>query len=295
MKRKLKALFGVLLAMIMTVCCLSISVFAADYGTETGIKLTKSDDIKKVRGYYVGKFDATGKSVVVGDKVGDSQTNKPVLDASYKIFQLNTLGSSSSTMTIQYDKTAYDALTTDTQRKAVQEMIATISAWGLSSGTVSSIASTLANSDKFPYTQADAVSALFNQGADIQGAMTWFAPFQGAVGLILGIGVIAIMVLLLASTVLDLVYIGLPTARMAMTSKAQQGGEDKTPFGISSDALRIVREKNENGESGNPYLKYFKSRLLTYIILAVCILYLVSGQLGGLIGGLLDMVSGIGG
>lgn len=144
-------------------------------------------------------------------------------------------------------------------------------------------------------TDAELLTSLFaNTKADLFTAMKWFSPFQGTVGLILGIGVIFIILLLIASTTFDLVYIGLPMARNVMDGKADQQGKER-PFGVSTDAVRVVNEnESDKGSGGNMYVAYFKKRVITYIILAICILYLVSGQLSNVIGWLLGQVSGIG-
>lgn len=290
-----------LCAVVMACSCLAISAFAAnasDYGVEI-TKISTKEDVKTLVNFYRGADarDAQGNYVF-----GDTGTTTNVLqggevivmDKTYGVFACITGGSSGVTdFSIKYDNTTFAKMTQDEQKKATQEMVATFSSWGMSTDATSKFSDKLVSTNDLPYSNADAVAALFNQGADINGAMGWFAPFQGVVGLILGVLVVILMVLLIASTVLDLVYIGLPTARMAMTSKAEGSGKD-TPFGISSDALRIVNEKEQGNGGGNVYLKYFKSRILTYIILAVCILYLVSGQIGNLIGSLLNMVSGIG-
>ena len=289
----------VVCAAIMACSCLTLSAFAEDVDIT---KISTKEDIKTIINYYRGADarDAQGNIVFNGGSPGEVVEGRTILAAGDKIIMDKTygvfytiIGENENSFTVSFDNETFAEMTQDEQKKATQEMVATYSSWGLSTDATSKFSSAITNAKELPYSNADAVAALFNQGADINGAMAWFAPFQGAVGLVLGVLVVLLMVLLIASTVLDLVYIGLPTARMAMTSKASDKGQE-TPFGISSDALRIVNEKEQGSDGGNVYLKYFKSRILTYIILAVCILYLVSGQIGTLIGGLLDMVSGIG-
>lgn len=295
----LRKAVAMLCTAIIACTCLGISAFAAEYD-ETITKISTKEDVKSLVNFYRGadSRDARGNSVFGDDNTSNVLKGGEtiVMDKTYGVFACITRGDGDvESFEICYDNATFADMTQDEQKKATQEMVSTFSSWGMSTDATSKFSDKIIHSNALPYTNADAVAALFNQGADINAAMGWFAPFQGAVGLVLGVLVVILMVLLIASTVLDLVYIGLPTARMAMTSKANEGGKD-TPFGISSDALRIVNESTESGKGngGNVYLKYFKSRILTYIILAVCILYLVSGQIGTLIGGLLDMVSGIG-
>lgn len=137
--------------------------------------------------------------------------------------------------------------------------------------------------------------------ADLLSAYKIFQPFQGPLGIVLGIGVIVITVLLMASTVMDLVYIGVPVARNYLTVKTEErtGNSMNKPWGITNDAFSAINEteatlQGGDGKYKNAYTIYFKRRAFTYIILAICILYLLSGQIVGIISWLLNLVSGFG-
>lgn len=271
---------------------------------------TNTSDVRQIRNYYKSKgSDAAGNTVVVneasstgngifassGGGSGTTVTSTPVLDKSFHVYTLDS--SDNKKYTIKFDEDKFNDLSENEQSKATSEMLQTVSAWQLDSKSVTSLAEKLENSASIVFSKADAVAILFNNGADIMSALTWFMPFQGGFSTVLGVGVIIVICLLLLSTVLDLVYIGLPTARMAMNANVESKDKE-IPFGISTDALRIVQQQTQTGgdggkSQGNPYLQYFKKRFLTYIILAVCILYLLSGQIGGLISGLLNLASGI--
>ena len=126
---------------------------------------------------------------------------------------------------------------------------------------------------------------------DMYGAYTWLSPAFAVLNIVLGIGAVILIFLLLASTVLDLAYIGLPIWR----EHSSENGKDK-PFGVSFDATATVKEVEKNigeGQYKNAYLIYLKRRAITYIILAVCIMYLICGGLSGIINGILGLVSGI--
>lgn len=122
------------------------------------------------------------------------------------------------------------------------------------------------------------------------------SPFLDLLSIILGVGAVILILLLLFSTVMDLAYIGLPVWREAQQSK--NGNNGKNPFGVSYEALTTVKEVEKGlggGDGGyrNAYLLYFRRRALTYIILAICIMYLICGGLSGIIGFVLSLVSGI--
>ncbi len=133
--------------------------------------------------------------------------------------------------------------------------------------------------------------------ADMFSAYKITAPFLDILSIVLGVGAVLLILVLLFSTVMDLAYIGLPVWREAQSEK---NGGNKHPFGVSYEALRTVNEieanlggNGGNGEYRNAYLLYFKRRALTYIILAICIMYLICGGLSGIIAFVLSLVSGI--
>lgn len=151
------------------------------------------------------------------------------------------------------------------------------------------------------------VAALFQDTkADMFSALRLFQPFNGIVGTLLGICVLALVVLLIGSTALDMAYINFPIARNFMYGKDKEGGGDKNggakkPWGITADAWSVVNEcEGGGGSSGgdgkykNANIAYFKRRIITYIVVSIMILYLLSGQLAGLIGWLMSLVSGFG-
>ena len=293
-----KKLCTVIVTAALAVCSLSVAAFAEGLFTTEPV-ITSAEDLKSIRKWWLNSetFDATGSPTKDLNTINlDSQgyyTATYVADDN-KFKSVTISGATTA------NNVGWDDLETSEQTKLTQEMVKTVSNWKLSQSSQKKIQNQLLNSASIPFTNADAVASLFNQGADITGAMSWFAPFSGPVGIILGVGVVIIMVLLIFTTVMDLVYIGIPMAQVAMNNAANKGGngggDDKHPFGVSVDAVKVVEESANSSSGnggGNVYFKYFKRRIITYIILALCILYLISGSLGGLIGNLLNLVSGI--
>lgn len=132
--------------------------------------------------------------------------------------------------------------------------------------------------------------------ADVYTAMKWVSPLLGIIRVIFGLGAIVISVFLIASTILDLVFIGLPFARERILDRSQEKGKTK-PLFITTDAMSVIQEVesslNSSGSYKNAYLLYFKRRFVTYIILSICLLYLVLGELSGFISWLLKLGSGV--
>lgn len=132
--------------------------------------------------------------------------------------------------------------------------------------------------------------------ADVYTAMKWIAPFLPFIRVIFGVGAIVITIFLAGVTIIDLTFIGLPIARESMTTRSEEKGKRKPPL-VSGEALSVVKEVESSlenvGSYKNAFLLYFKKRILTYFILSICLLYLVAGELGGLIAWLLSLGKGV--
>lgn len=140
---------------------------------------------------------------------------------------------------------------------------------------------------------------LQNTKPDYATANRIYEPFSGIVGTCLALGAILIMAFLGITMVLDLSYIGIPAFRM-MVSGDDKGGKDGKPKFISWEAVSAVTQaEGGNGGSGQDGSGnkvavgiYFKKRVIMLIVLGVCLLYLISGQIYTLVSWILDLVSG---
>ena len=281
MKSVFKRLSAVLIA-VMAMFCLSISAFAAGLSYDTEIvKCNKSLDAALVQKWV-------------------TSSGTEVLDPTYKMYKVQ-VDTSGGNFRILCNLSDYTSLTKDEQSKANAEMTNTVNSWGLSQEASQDVYNRLKNNSSLGISDSTLLTLIFSETkADLASAMKWFAPFNGTVGVILGVGVILIILFLVVSTVFDLVYLGIPMIRNAMDGGNKDGKDGKRPFGVSYDAVKCVEEVDGGGNgqgggsSGNIYFLYFKRRVVTYIILAICILYLISGQIAGVIGWLMDLVSGFG-
>lgn len=142
-------------------------------------------------------------------------------------------------------------------------------------------------------------SILQNTKPDYATANRIYEPFSGIVGTCLALGAILIMAFLGITMVLDLSYIGIPAFRM-MVGGDDKGGKDGKPKFISWEAVSAVTQaEGGNGGSGQDGSSnkvavgiYFKKRVIMLIVLGVCLLYLISGQIYTLVSWILDLVSG---
>ena len=136
---------------------------------------------------------------------------------------------------------------------------------------------------------------LENVKPDFVTANNIIAPFSGILGTILGILSICIMAFMGVVMALDIAYISIPPFRL-FVSDDDNGGLPKSKI-FTHDAIYAVQtSENDSGSNGgSPKLAlgiYFKRRVLTLILLGICLLYLVSGKIYTLVGYILDLVSG---
>lgn len=143
---------------------------------------------------------------------------------------------------------------------------------------------------------------LQNTKPDYVTANKIYEPFSGVVGTCLALGAILIMAALGLTMVLDLSYIGIPAFRLMVSGDTSTGagrGGDK-PKIISHEAISAVQVaeggSGTSGQSGSSEKLaigiYFKKRVIMLIVLGICLLYLVQGQIFALVSMILDLVSG---
>lgn len=129
-----------------------------------------------------------------------------------------------------------------------------------------------------------------------------YAPFSGTVGTVLGIVSILLMAFLAITMVLDLAYIAIPAFQLFIDGDGNgggQGGGKKKSF-ISHEAMEAVQMAEggqggggQNGGSNKLAVSiYFKKRVLMLVVLGICLLYLVSGNIFALVGWFIDLLSG---
>lgn len=141
---------------------------------------------------------------------------------------------------------------------------------------------------------------LQNTKPDYVTANRIYEPWSGIVGTAMALGAILIMATLGLTMVADLGYIGIPWFRLLLDGEnTTNGGQGKPKF-ISFEAFSAV-QLVENGTGGNGQQSsgfkvaagiYLKRRIIMLVILGVCLLYLVQGQIFVLVGFILDLLSG---
>lgn len=128
--------------------------------------------------------------------------------------------------------------------------------------------------------------------ADFYGAYTWFKPFTGPIGILLGFVSMGIFTILALSIVTDMAYINISIVQDFLTER--KGGKGK-PILVSLEAWNAVKEAESKIGSGgyvNPNMIFLKHKTSQYIIISICLLYLVSGDLFGVIANWIDYFRG---
>lgn len=132
-----------------------------------------------------------------------------------------------------------------------------------------------------------------------------WAPFSGPVGVVLGLLSIAVMALLGVTMAIDICYITIPAVQMALSGgEAGGNGQGDKPKGLSGlvsieakKAVDIAANGGGNGQGGSGEHKaaigqYFKFRWKGLVMLVICLLYLVQGEIYSFIGMFIDLFSG---
>ena len=158
-------------------------------------------------------------------------------------------------------------------------------------------------------------SVMENTKPDFSSANKIYAPFSGVIGTVLGLIAIIIMALLGVTMALDIAYITIPAVQlmldggegggsghtgMGMGQPGQGGGKGKGLSGLVSQAARNAVQaaagngnQGQGGEGNKMALGvYFKYRWLELVVLGICLLYLVSGNIYSFVAWVLDLVSG---
>lgn len=138
---------------------------------------------------------------------------------------------------------------------------------------------------------------LENTKPDFVSANRIYKPFSGIVGTVLGLIAILIMGFLGIVIVADISYITIPPIRMAVADgNDAKGGKLPISKVFSHDAIYAVQVSETESEGGGSPKQalgvYLGRRIPMLILLGICLLYLVSGNIYTLVGYILDLVSG---
>lgn len=296
MKNRVSKILGLFLTTFMLFSLVSpMSVFAVLSNADTNVKVVKFVAEGVITSVNIGKNMGANESSKTLKK-GNIEWNTNTLSVNNKGKILDLITVNDGEGEIYINPSAFREGKNSDVTSAMKLFVDALSDCGGNADTVQQIMADIQDVDS-------SVSSIMlplifeSTKGDMFTAYKITSPFLNLLSIGLGVGAVLLILLLLFSTVMDLAYIGLPVWREAQASK--EGNNGKGPFGVSYEALTTVKEVEQGfgssggGEYRNAYLMYFKRRALTYIILAICIMYLICGGLSGIIGFVLNLVSGI--
>lgn len=215
-----------------------------------------------------------------------------------KVVDFDSIGASNgllytdNTSTVYFDSTAYQKLTTKSKQKVMQSLLNDISNSSMSTTDKNKLYNFISKNDE---STANLVRQLNEDvNADFYKAYSIFKPFSGVLGTILGLLSLGIVSLLALTLLFDLSYITIPTIQDFLTERGENRKDKKPPL-ISVEAWQSVRESENSvgkGSYTSPINVWMRYKTKQMIVLSICLLYLVSGKIFYLIGGMIDMFQG---
>lgn len=270
--RKQKIFFTTMLVLIGLLAS-SMFVFAGD----------EEDAMRSLQGYVYNKVSETEYTLEGGGSLKGKDLFEGSATKGYdlKEYEFQRLSSKAQSQLVSDIATYSEGAVDDVS--GVEE--STVQSWWKQLQTKDGVGSKFMN------------EILSNTKPDFVTANKIYQPFSGVIGTLMGIMAILIMGFLGLVMVSDIAYIVIPPFRLFVSDEANgNGGKISKSKLFSDDAIYAVRVAEEdNGSNGNKKQAlgiYFKRRVVMLIILGICLLYLVQGQIYTLVGILLDLVSG---
>lgn len=133
---------------------------------------------------------------------------------------------------------------------------------------------------------------LRNLGSDVRldlgTAYSMIRPWSGRLGTILAYIVLLLFVSLGATLIIDISWITLPMLQYMFPGK-----DNKKPIFVSIEAFKSVKQAEDMNEYKNSLLIYLRNKTGQLIAVALCLLYIVSGELFDVLASVMDLFSGL--
>ena len=299
-KRNLKSILAIVLALVMFLPMSTITVFANNThealinlrSTIVGGEYTSNSE-KVVYDFSENVYETEGGGYLLYLELMDTDavasTDKPLfIDSNFQ-----SLKPKAKQDFLKDVFTICNAMADDSAK-----------GWGGQPDSVTS--DTVDNFTKLVEQQSGMGSALIatllqNTKPDYAAANRIYKPFSGIVGIILGLISVLIIALLGITMALDIAYLVIPA--FYLLCGGENKGENKgSGLGglISQEAKNAYAAANgsqsggANGQGENrlAVALYFKARWLGLVVLGICLLYLVQGQIYSFVAWIIDLMSG---
>lgn len=304
-----------LLTMVMTLMCSTLTVHAT-LGNVTGDPYTHLVEVLVSGQYTYG--GSTSGTTQVGAKVYDYSGNRYGLSSGGYLLYVElwnqailTGGTASQGVNLFIDD--FENLKSGERQKFLKDIftlanaVASDTVHGLNTGvgaptddTVTDLMNVMQQQSGLAATML--ATLLQNTKPDYVAANRLYEPFSGVVGTILGLIAVVLMAALGVTMALDLAYITIPAFQMALggTNEGGHGDKSKGIGGIiSQEAKKAVQaaDGGSGGQAGSGEYKaavgiYFKYRWKGLVLLGICLLYLVQGQIYSFVAWFIDLFSG---
>lgn len=135
--------------------------------------------------------------------------------------------------------------------------------------------------------QVSTMDEVFETEADLTTAARILEPVSGAVSTVVGIAVVLITLLMTLNTAFDIAYIAFPVIRGKMIDSKNSGGGMSKKNADGSTSLRFVTDEAQfaveqvttQNNGGNAMAIYFKKRVVSYVLLAIMLFILLTGNI----------------
>lgn len=175
----------------------------------------------------------------------------------------------------------FEGLSSKVKKDTISAFVIYIKSSGMSLDGKQKLYNALKASDN-SYVNIAITDMLDQSSANTVAATVWLQPIFGIIGLILGIGVITLMFLLVASVLVDMGY---------LASLYGHNKDGNKPWYITLDAFKAYQAAVE--KDTNVYWNWFTRKIKTFIVFAFCTTLVIGGAIGDFLGNMLAWASGI--
>lgn len=229
-------------------------------------------------------------TIILDGSVGVSDLRSKVNKASNEIGKFDYMSYKSgdnNTTVVKVNTAVYNTLDSTQKRQLMSKVLDEIENSNLQSKEKTRLYNFVSKQDTS--TSAVVRQLSENVNADYIRAWVWFKPFSGGISTLLGFITLAISALLTLSTLIDISWLIIPLVQM-LGSKTT--GEK--PKWISNEAWTSQRDAERDGNVyRNSLALYFSRKTKSWLVLFICLLYLLNGQIFDLIGWIMDTISTI--
>lgn len=270
-----------ILAMVCVLMIGTISAFA-----DTKAEATQDEQAKRnLTTYVYGQMSQNEYEVDGGGSLSGSDLfeGSPTEGYDLQEDEFQSLSSSAQTQVVEdIAENSYDAIDSD---KADGVTESTVQNWWKELQTKNGVGSKFMN------------EILKNTKPDFVTANAIYQPFSGVVGTLLGLLAILICALLGLVMAADICYITLPPVRNLVSEDDNDKGKISKSKMFSHDAIYAVQCAEDTSDGGSGGGKqalgiYLKRRIFALILLGICLVYLINGQLYTFVGWILDILRG---